>query len=67
MKEENRKHDLDCTEDKHKHHLCFLMSEGWHLTHPKAYKEIVKDAEYRCRFCDRTAKSQDNLCNPVKL
>ena len=67
MAEKNREHNLECTEKKHKEHLCFLMSEGWHLTHPKGYKEIVKGAEYRCRYCDRTAKNKYNFCEPVKL
>lgn len=48
-------------------HLCCLMYEGFHLSHPKAYKAMVQDARYRCRHCGRTAHSPDNLCGPVLL
>ena len=67
MTEEKKQPNLECTEEKHKDHLCFLMCEGWHLTHPQEYKAIVKDAEYRCKYCDRTAQKADNLCEPIKL
>ena len=63
----DRQNNLECTEEKHKYHLCYLMGEGWHLTHPQGYKEMVQDAQYRCGFCDRTAKSEENLCDPIKL
>ena len=64
---EEKKSNLECTSDEHQDHLCFLMCEGWHLAHPKGYKEIVKDAEYRCEYCDRTAKNHHNLCKPKEL
>ena len=67
MANEKKNHNLECTEDNHKNHLCYLMCEGWHLTHPQGYKAIVKDAEYRCEYCDRTAKSDIDLCAPIKL
>lgn len=67
MVKKQKEHNLECTEEKHKDHLCFLMCEGWHLNHPEEYKAIVKDAEYRCAYCDRTAKSEKDLCEAVKL
>ena len=67
MAEEKKPQNLECTEEKHKDHLCFLMAEGWHLANPQQYKAIVTDAQYRCRFCDRTANNPDNLCQPIKL
>ena len=67
MNEDNKKYKLECTEDKHKDHLCFLMCEGWHLTNREKYKSMVKDAAYRCQYCDRTAKYPENLCEPVEL
>ena len=67
MENNKEKHKLECTADKHKNHLCFLMCEGWHLSHREEYKAIVKNAEYRCQACDRTAQKADNLCEPVKL
>lgn len=67
MAEKKKEHNLECTSGVHKDHLCFLMCEGWHLSHQEEYKAMVKDAEYRCRYCDRTAKSEHNLCYPVDL
>jgi len=67
MTDEKKQHNLECTSKKHKDHLCFLMCEGWHLTNPAEYKALVADAEFRCRYCDRTAKNQDNLCGPSNL
>ena len=60
-------YNKDCKEGAHKEHLCFLMYEGFHFSNKDAYKALVKDAEYRCQNCGRTAKSAANLCAPVKL
>jgi hypothetical protein len=30
-------------------------------------KKLVKDAEYVCKNCGRSAKDEENLCNPTKL
>jgi len=30
-------------------------------------KKLVKDAGYVCKNCGRSAKDEENLCNPTKL
>jgi hypothetical protein len=51
----------------HKEHLCFLMYQGFHFKNKDEYKQLVQDAQFRCQNCGRTAKSADNLCEPVEL
>ncbi len=57
----------ECKSEQHKKHLCYLMLDGFHLSNPAEYKAIVQDAQYRCQSCGRTAKSSDDLCDPVAL
>ncbi len=60
-------HNKSCSPDGHDQHLCFLMYEGFHLSQPEKYKELISDPGYRCQNCGRTAKAEANLCDPVKL
>jgi len=60
-------HNTACESDMHSNHLCYLMSEGFHYSHPDQYKQLVQDAQFRCQNCGRTAKSADSLCAPIKL
>ncbi len=67
MAEKKIQPNTNCKSEGHNKHLCFLMYEGFHYNNPEAYKEIVQDARYRCQNCGRTAKSKENLCDPVAL
>lgn len=67
MAEERTTHNASCGDAEHGKHLCFLMYEGYHLNNKEAYKELVKDAEFRCQQCGRTAKSASSLCDPLRL
>lgn len=67
MVEKQMEHNVDCTSEGHGTHLCHLMCEGFHLSHPQDYKEIVQDASFRCQNCGRTAGKSDNLCEPIAL
>lgn len=67
MTDENKQHNSQCTDKKHKDHLCFLMCEGWDLENPADYNALTTEPEFKCRYCDRTAKSEENLCGPLKL
>ncbi len=60
-------HNAACESDAHNTHLCFLMYEGYHLSHPDGYREMVQDARFRCQNCGRTAKSAEMLCAPIEL
>lgn len=50
-----------------KEHLCFIISQGFHLTDEQEYKALIEVANYKCARCHRTAKSDANLCVPVPL
>jgi rubrerythrin len=51
----------------HDKHLCYLNNLGFQISHPKEYRELVKDGQYMCKVCGRVAASDKNLCKPVKL
>jgi hypothetical protein len=57
----------ECSRDAHTEHLCYMMSQGFHLTNEREYKALVEEPKYRCKHCGRTAKSNANLCEPVPL
>lgn len=57
----------ECKSESHSKHLCYIVSQGFHLSNSEEYKALVKDAEFKCQTCGRLAKSADNLCEPVKL
>jgi hypothetical protein len=60
-------HHEACKNPNHNQHLCFLMCDGFHYSHPAEYKAMVQNAEYRCQNCSRTAKEAAHLCEPIKL
>jgi hypothetical protein len=67
MAEEKCSDNKSCGSDSHNEHLCFLMYEGFHFKDKEGYKEMVQNAQYRCQNCGRTAKSEQNLCDPIPL
>jgi hypothetical protein len=48
-------------------HLCYILSQGLHLTEPEEYRALVESPRFRCGHCGRTARSRSNLCIPVDL
>lgn len=60
-------HNTECKSESHDKHLCYIVSQGLHLSEPEEYKKLVNDAEFKCRTCGRLAKSADNLCVPEKM
>jgi hypothetical protein len=67
MLQETIKSNSECYSELHNQHLCYIRSQGFHLTDEQEYKALVKDAKYTCTHCHHTAKSADNLCVPVPL
>ncbi|MHC4205100.1 MAG: hypothetical protein ACYSTT_10655 [Planctomycetota bacterium] len=55
-----------CT-GNHSEHLCYLMSQGFHLSDEQGFKALIEDAKYRCDHCGHHAKSEANLCVPMHL
>jgi hypothetical protein len=52
---------------QHDKHLCYLNNLEFQKNNPEEYKELVRDAQYYCENCGRSALSARNLCKPVKL
>lgn len=48
-------------------HLCYIVSQGLHLTDEGVYRHLIEDPKFRCDHCGRAAKSRSNLCIPVDL
>jgi hypothetical protein len=59
--------NLDCKSESHTKHMCYIISQGYHLSDPDEYDALVKNPEFKCRRCGRRAKSMDNLCEPFRL
>ncbi len=67
MAEETAQLNTDHCTGVHTEHLCYMVSQGFHLSDEQEYKTLVEDAKYTCRRCGRTAGSDANLCVPVRL
>ena len=53
--------------DAHTQHLCYIVSQGFHLSDEAEYQALAKEPQFKCKQCGRVAKSENNLCKPVKL
>ena len=59
--------NTECTSETHSEHLCYIVSQGFHLTEVQQYKALVAEPKYRCGRCGREARSSGNLCIPAPL
>lgn len=67
MTEENIQHNPDCKSDLFTEHLCYIVSQGIHINEPEKFEDMVANPEFKCQHCGRVAKSERNLCEPVKI
>ncbi len=67
MAEENVRHNPQCKSDSFREHLCYIISQGFHLSDEQEYKALVENPEFKCKHCGRVANSDKNLCKPVRL
>ncbi len=67
MNEEYPKDNSLCANSQHKKHLCYFVSYGLYLSNKQEYKAMVQNPQFMCQLCGRTAASEENLCQPVKL
>ena len=67
MAEKQMEQNAECKSEGHDKHLCHLMCDGFHLSHPQEYKEIVQSSQFRCQNCGRTANKTEHLCEPIEL
>jgi hypothetical protein len=59
--------NTQCHSETHTEHLCYIISQGFHLSDMQKYKALVEEPQYRCDHCGRIAKADGNLCVPVPL
>lgn len=60
-------HNLECRSEDHDKHLCYLTSQGFHLSDANEYRALTSNPEFQCKHCGRQAKNDENLCDPKKL
>jgi hypothetical protein len=51
----------------HDEHLCYLVNMGYIESSPEDYKKLVRNANFVCKKCGRSADAAENLCRPEKL
>jgi hypothetical protein len=59
--------NVDMPHIKHDEHLCYLENMGYLDSYLNDYKDLVRNAEFICKKCGRSAASKENLCDPDKL
>ena len=59
--------EMLCDVEMHEEHLCYMVSQGLHLSDPSAYEALINQPRFRCGHCHRTARSCRNLCVPLDL
>jgi hypothetical protein len=67
MTDQKIKPDTEIAPKRPVKHLCSLMFEDFHRTHPDKYKQMVQNAQFMCENCGRTSHRQEQVCNPVAL
>jgi len=59
--------NAECREELHLEHLCYITSQGFHLSDEHEYKTLVNEPRFLCCRCGRIANSSRNLCVPTEL
>ena len=59
--------DTACDVDPHSEHLCYIVSQGLHLSDAPGYQALIAEPQFRCEHCRRTARARANLCIPKDL
>ena len=67
MAEEKTQLNREHLSELHEHHLCYIISQGFHLSDEQEYRALIENAAYKCKHCGREAKSETNLCIPAHL
>lgn len=67
MSEEQKVPNARCARAGHSEHMCTLADQYFHINCADEYRAMVKNPEYKCQFCARTAKNAENVCYPTEL
>ena len=62
-----KKNNSECKSESHSQHLCYIVSQGFHISDPKEYNALIKNPKFKCQHCGQVAEKKDNLCVPNKL
>ena len=57
----------ECHTGTHTDHLCYIISQGFHLSDEQWYRTLTDNPKFKCAHCGRTATSDANLCVPGHL
>jgi hypothetical protein len=57
----------ECLSSSHGKHLCYIISQRFHVSEPEEYKVLVTNPKFKCLHCGRTANNSENLCEPTDL
>jgi hypothetical protein len=60
-------HNTECGSVLHDSHLCYLVSQGFHLDDKQEYDAMVKNPKFKCGHCGRVAHDETSLCEPTEL
>jgi len=64
---ETQTHHTECNTGVHTNHLCYMISQGFHISDEQEFKALIEKSEFKCNHCGRTARSSANLCVPAHL
>jgi len=56
-----RKLEILCDAELHNEHLCYIVSQGLHLSDALAYEALIDEPRFRCGHCGRHARSHRTL------
>lgn len=59
--------NTQCHSQKHTEHLCYIISQGFHLSDESEYKALTDNPKFKCEHCGRVANEEKNLCEPAGL
>jgi hypothetical protein len=48
-------------------HLCYILSQGFHLGDKQSYLALIAVPNFRCNHCGKQASRKRNLCVPMEL
>ncbi|MBN2589577.1 MAG: hypothetical protein JXA96_06930 [Sedimentisphaerales bacterium] len=60
-------HNTECKSKDHDKHLCYLTSQGFHISDADEFKSLINKPQFKCKHCGRHANSNENLCLPEIL
>ena len=57
----------ECKNESHNQHLCYIVSQGFHISDPNEYNALIKNPKFKCQHCGQVANKAENLCKPTNL